>query len=314
MSRSLLLLIVVSLGLAIIMTVLSAHIRLQDSSVGCDAAPFCMSTETSASPGITIDPGERNQGLRATHRLAASIFGILIMLVFMISFWQRRARWISSALLLLTVILALVGLKTPDPAHPIVTTTNLCGGMLLSALLYGHLRVITGAMVVRGTLRYLVTLGGGLVFVAVLSGAWVTANFAAGSCKSFLNCSHEDLISERAGDRTRPQIGFTENAALAFDPGRQISPVIGTDQNPLIVLTHKLASLVAVLALLMLLTLEFRRDRRILASAYGVALVGLLSPALWPIETPGAALIHNTLSLGVLLMLVNSLFEPGKSP
>ncbi len=298
LNRGLLALTLVAFGLALVMTVLSAHIRLQDSAVDCGAAAFCFPTGMSASPGITIGPDEINRGLRATHRLTASLFGILILLVFMISLWQKRARWVCALLLLLTVILALVGLNTPDPGHPIVTTVNLAGGMLLSALLLAHLRWMTGSVVVHGVSRPIVALACGLFFITILSGAWVSANFAAGSCESFFGCD-----SPASPDST---------AMLAFDPGREIGPMAGMAENPLILWTHHVTSVIAVLALLTILTLELRGGRRHHALGYGIVLVGLIAPALWPAIAPltsHTALIHNSLSLGALLMLVNSLFR-----
>ena len=110
MRQVLYVLTLISLLLAIAMTVLSAYIRLGDSGIDCEPWPSCFQSSfmIDDEPGISIHQQDPNKGLRLLHRLMASTFGLVVIVLFTISLWYRRTERVAGPLLLflLTVLLA----------------------------------------------------------------------------------------------------------------------------------------------------------------------------------------------------------------
>jgi cytochrome c oxidase assembly protein subunit 15 len=198
-------LIIITLLLALAMTCLSAYIRLADSSLGCEPWPSCYGAGVyiDAAPGITIHKDDSNRGLRVLHRGMASLFGLLVLLLSTISLWFRKTLKVPIALpivcVLLTLMLAIVGMNTPDILHPRVTLMNLVGGMALSGCMWFWMllrhgertseptSVATSEPLNTGTWILLVAITSTVVLIC--SGAWVSANYAATGCEQILRCA-----------------------------------------------------------------------------------------------------------------------------
>ncbi len=190
MRRILFLLALAGLVFAIIMSMLSGYIRLGDSGIDCEPWPECFeySFKLDDEPGIAIRDNDPNKGLRLLHRMMATIFGIMTLSLLAIALWYRRFQPFSVtcpiAIFVITVILSVVGFYTPDLAQPWITAVNLVGGMLLAALFYWYL--LNFDEVHQGETTTMIALC--LVFVSIVTGAWVSANFAAAGCDGLFSC------------------------------------------------------------------------------------------------------------------------------
>jgi heme a synthase len=287
-----------ALLLCIVMTVLSAHIRLSDSGIGCEPWPDCFysSFAIDDAPGITIKAVDANKGLRVFHRITASVFGLIAVILFVFCLWFRKRLAVPiipvTVVLLLTLVLAMVGMNTPDIVHPLVTTINLGGGMLLCAVLYRfRLSLLSAETAHHQSLASgLLMLAGLVTYVCIVSGAWTSANFAAGSCDRLMSCSHEGKIG------------------LAFDPSRALviegGAIISDAETSMIVLYHQLVAF-ALAILLIGIGLHALLQKRTEALIYLIMLTCLMLAAAVPVTGLLLAELHNLFSLLLLLTLVH---------
>lgn len=285
-----------SLVLAVLMSVLSAYIRLADSGIDCEPWPEChlYSFRIDSQPGITIGAEESHQGLRTAHRFMASLFGVAAILMVILSWWSRdqiSTRLLPLLVFILTLVLTFVGMRTPDLPHPAVMLTNLLGGMLLSALLlWQYLRCLgPGCFSLPALAVWL------LLVTALASGAWVNANFAAGACPDLFNCS-------------------ASLRAEAFDPARVLDirdgHIIADGAQPLIYAVHGMLSVMLVVAVLAYTTWVYQREMRLpvlpLGLVVGLAGLALLEPLF---RSTASAAAHNLLSLLLLLSVTRECYR-----
>jgi cytochrome c oxidase assembly protein subunit 15 len=293
-----------SLLIAVMMSLLSAYIRLADSGIDCKPWPDCFASSFhfDQAPGITIGDEDSFKVLRATHRLMASTFGILSLLMVIMSWWYRpqiATRTIPLLVLVLTLILTFVGMRTPDLATPAVMLTNLVGGMCLSALLVWQLSRINSTGSVNGT----AALAWCTLLLTIASGAWVSANFANAACISLPQCE----ISVTVG---------------AFDPGRALTirdnAIQFDDAQPAILAAHYV---LGTLLLLGFITYGIRllTDNR----HHGTVLIALTVLLILVIiveyfyRSANLAAMHNLFSLALLLWVSNLCYRketPGRLP
>lgn len=291
-----------ALLLSVAMTSLSAYIRLDDAGFGCTPWPACYGDNLviDSRPGITVSVEDSNRGLRVLHRLMASVFGIVVLLMMIVTLWYRRRfpvgpLWPTVAFAI-TMILSVVGMSTPDIHRPVVTAINLAGGMVLAAALF-HL-----ALLQRRTEDTSWTLPAGLSVAAlcatialVFTGSWVSGSFAAASCDGFLNCPGYAAGSLRE----------------AFDTGRELSIIDGRLEmdahQPVILLTHQVLA-TATVALVMVAAGVALAQRGISAAACAAPIlaIALFLLALWEGSRPSLATanLHNLFSLLLLMALV----------
>lgn len=191
------LLVFVSIILVLIVVILSAWLRLSGSGLGCAEWPSCYAL-------IKIETGGAETLAAAhlvppwatmTHRLVASVLGVLVLGI-TVAAWRRRRHpgqsvLIPLAVLGLTVFLSVLGYKTPSPLLPWVTLSNLLGGMAMLAMLWwlGQRAVSTPTEITPGHgLRPWALIGIFVVFFQIALGGWVSANFAALSCTDLPGC------------------------------------------------------------------------------------------------------------------------------
>ena len=202
MSRWLTLITLIALIMSILMAVLSAYIRLSESGIDCAPWPDCFQSSFSIDlePGIAIEQQDPNRALRLSHRFMASAFGLLVVLLFTLAIWSQRRQknnlLAPSLCLMITIVLAIVGTNSPDLAHPIVATTNLVGGMALAVILLWYLQTLMNNRQPSPPRKIYSASAFVLIFTSVASGAWVSANFAAGSCAGL--CDFSNLTAEGA--------------------------------------------------------------------------------------------------------------------
>jgi len=192
---------IASLALVILLVSLSAYLRLDHSGIGCEPWPACYGNIGFVANEVTVgDAYERlledaRQPLswaRPLHRLVASVLGVLVLALALLSVIRKRDRLLAFSLLLLTVFLAWLGIYSEGINNPAVVMGNLGGGFSMLGLL--------GWMVFRQPsangettklLRPLRTLAITAVIVLclqILFGGLTSANFAASACQTLPDC------------------------------------------------------------------------------------------------------------------------------
>jgi cytochrome c oxidase assembly protein subunit 15 len=174
------------------------------------------------------------------HRLVASVLGLLVLGMALISLRQRRDRLLSFSLLGLTVFLAWLGIYSGGLHSPAVVMGNLGGGFTMLGLL--------GWMVFRGarphsnapgTVRRWVVAALLLLCLQIALGGLTSANFAASACRTVPDCHGSWLPGSEL--------------ATAFDLTRQheIGPTglaLGGAERADIHKLHRLVSLLVLVA------------------------------------------------------------------
>lgn len=300
-----------ALIVSIAMTMLSAYIRLSDSNIGCSPWPACFTAHVIVddAPGITVGQTDTHRGLRMSHRMMASGFMLVVMVMAIVSLWYRGRLGVSPILsvlcLIMALILAAVGLNTPDVIHPLVTGINLTGGMLMAGLLWylllvqrrgNHPQDMPVANV--GNNGIIAWLSGGaivLILLTIASGSWVSANFAAGVCEGLLRCGAIDDAS----------------LAEAFNPGRELTLIgsrliLDADQALIAWVHHWLALISAVLVFGLVSMVILSHGADIVAFVLAGLMAGLIGLGIVETGEPSvlSAWLHNLLSLSLWLMLI----------
>ncbi len=302
----------IALLLVITLVSISAYLRLDHSGIGCADWPSCYGqigaadeqqpTATTTYERLIEEAAQPLSWATPVHRLVASVLGLLILGMALLSLRLRRDRSLSFALLGLTVFLAWLGIYSAGLHSPAIVMGNLGGGFTMLALLgwmvFRHHKPTSNAdpSVRKWTVAALL-----LVAMQIGIGGLTSANFAATACGPTLACNGSWLPGA--------------DLATAFDMTRelQISPagaVIGGAGRADI---HKLHRLVAVLALLTSLTAGVLALRSGLAFtavsvvALVVAEAGVGIAAIMTDLPIALAVAHNWLAAILLLALLRLL-------
>jgi cytochrome c oxidase assembly protein subunit 15 len=190
----------IALLLVIVLVSLSAYLRLAHSGIGCADWPACYGligdVPAVSQPATTADAyqqllDESNKPLSwATplHRLVASILGLFILFLALLSLRTKQQRLASFTLLGLTVYLAVLGIRSGSLHDPAVVMGNLAGGFCMLGLL-GWMVFSTGPRVgYWPRIRWLTGTAIVALSVQILLGGLTSANFAASSCKTLPDC------------------------------------------------------------------------------------------------------------------------------
>ncbi|MBT4161533.1 MAG: hypothetical protein HOC70_03225 [Gammaproteobacteria bacterium] len=293
MRRTLFLLALVGLVFAVVMSMLSGYIRLGDSGIDCEPWPECFeySFQLDDEPGVTIGANDPKKGLRVLHRMMASIFGIIALGLVTLALWYRRVQTLGVTcpivIFVITIILSVVGFYTPDLARPWITTVNLVGGMLLAASLYWYLLNFKERK--QGERTTLIALC--LVFVSIVTGAWVSANFAATGCDGLFSCRVVDASVE----------AFNPLRMLNIESGEMIT----SGQEGIVLLAHQLMGTIAIIimAYVALVRLKVSSARSLLPLVLTVSLLGVVAAEMVRHSVELASL-HNIFALCLLLILI----------
>ena len=132
MARALRPLLVSALLLALVILGSSATLRLSANGIGCTPWPACYGLLETANQ---VQDSSLIKALRLTHRLTATIFAVLALVIVALGWrtWAKPAKAAGLLLVLVTGVLAWVGLHTPSPL-PLVTVVNVLGGLALVGL------------------------------------------------------------------------------------------------------------------------------------------------------------------------------------
>jgi cytochrome c oxidase assembly protein subunit 15 len=303
---------IISLLLVIALVSLSAYLRLQNSGIGCPDWPACYGNigspeQPAASVGdayerLVDDATKPMSWATPAHRLVASVLGLLIVAMTLVSLRRRRDRFLSVTLLALTVFLAWLGIYSGGLHSPAVVMGNLLGGFLMLGLLgwmvfrHDRPRAYTRRGVRPWVIAALVILG-----VQIALGGLTSANFAASACQTVPDCHGSWWPGSKL--------------ATAFDLTRahQVGPdgfVLGGAERTDIHKLHRLTAVVTLLAALAAGALALRARMgltgalviAVVASEFAVGVAAILTDL--PI---GIAVAHNWLAGLLILSLLRLL-------
>ena len=197
------LLVGISLLFVIVLISVSAYLRLAHSGVGCADWPACYGrigdppaasqsiSGENAYERIVAEPSQTLAWATPLHRFVASALGLLMVLLMMLALKQKRDRLLSLVLLLVTLFLALLGVKSGGLHSPAVVMGNLGGGFVMLGLLGWMLFKETAPASDRRKKPLpvtLMTLAVLLLVMQIVMGGLTSANFAATSCQTLPDC------------------------------------------------------------------------------------------------------------------------------
>lgn len=179
--------------LVLVITTLSAYIRLSRAGLSCADWPQCYGEGLrQAQQGLAATAGESDATAiaRLAHRIIASSALLLIVTMVVVCFTARPVRWadgrVALALLALALGLAVLGRWSSDARVPAVAIGNLLGGFAMLALCW-RLAHDAGAALGRGW-RAWARFAALLTALQVALGGLVSASFSATSCTGFSDC------------------------------------------------------------------------------------------------------------------------------
>jgi len=295
-------LLAASAVLVLIITSISAYLRLSQYGLGCADWPACYGANPVGEAALSeSDP---LFWMRVVHRISATAAGLLFVAIAL--FWwngwgSTKERVLSVAPLALALFLAWLGRYTPS-SLPAVTIGNLLGGMATLAVLW-WLR--SAALAHRSTHRAgaapaiagAAGVGLGLVFAQIALGALVSVRFAAAACPAFPTCGAWDGAFELSGLNPFADIARQE---------------LGEHTRQVLHMMHRYAgaAIALYLAWVGARAVRLGGSRR----GLGLLLLGLvaaqfaLSVALVLLQVPlGMAVAHNVLAALLILNLVSLL-------
>ena len=182
-------LLLVTLILAFIVVVLGAYVRLSDAGLGCPDWPLCYGQPL---PGSHLGGDALGRAWKEmAHRYLAGTLGLLILLGWVLALRAKRLRLLASALVLVVLFQATLGMWTVTLLlKPAIVTAHLLGGMATLALLLwwnleegAHPRA-DEARALRGPAASALI----VMVVQIALGGWVSANYAAAACPDLPLC------------------------------------------------------------------------------------------------------------------------------
>ena len=182
-------LILATLGLALAVVVVGAYVRLSDAGLGCPDWPLCYGRPI---PAGQLDGAALGKAWKEmAHRYLAGTLGLFILVVFFLSLRKRQSAWLATALVLLVVFQATLGMWTVTMLlKPAIVTAHLLGGMATLALLillFLEQQNHSPAPEARA-LRLPAVSGLCVVLIQIALGGWVSANYAALACPDLPLC------------------------------------------------------------------------------------------------------------------------------
>lgn len=206
----------VSLLLALAVIALGAYTRLTDAGLGCPDWPGCYGKLTAPLhyghiaeaqaqfPDANIEPHKAHNEM--LHRYIAGLLGLCVLAIALVSQWLKKCRWLASAILLLVIFQAVLGMWTVTlNLLPLIVLAHLLGGFALLSLLgllrveiAQHIKATDIALIKTDEKKYSETALGSLlpfgylaVLVLVLQialGGWTSSNYAAAVCYQLPIC------------------------------------------------------------------------------------------------------------------------------
>lgn len=213
-ARRLQALTVLTLFLTFDLVLFGSFTRLTDSGLGCPDWPGCYGNASpvgaqaeiaAAQQAMPTGPVTHGKAwVEMVHRYLATSVGVLILVLAAVSWFERTRKsggaagvspwWPTLTLLWVCVQGAFGALTVTMKLFPAIVTLHLLGGLLLLALLcvqavrYAQLHDATVTVAVSPSLRRLLVLGLGLLWLQIALGGWVSTNYAVLACAEFPTC------------------------------------------------------------------------------------------------------------------------------
>ena len=187
-----------------------AFTRLTDSGLGCPDWPGCYGAASPIGAHADIHAAQTamptgpvtftKAWIEMIHRYLATAVGVLILVLAVVSWLERRRLSVSPALAGLTLVWvclqgAFGALTVTMKLFPAIVTMHLLGGLVLLALLCAQALAYDrpggagdGALPVSPGLRLAILLGYALLWLQIALGGWVSTNYAVLACETFPAC------------------------------------------------------------------------------------------------------------------------------
>jgi len=299
--KALRILSIAAAALAFVVIVVGAYVRLSDAGLGCPDWPLCYGHPL---PESVADAAAHGKAWKEMgHRYLAGTLGLLIAALWFLAFSRKKFPVLSTALVLLVVFQATLGMWTVTMLlKPAIVTAHLLGGMtILALLLWLCLSQFQFASTSSRPIRFYAAAALALLVVQIALGGWVSANYAALACPDLPGCLWQAAPKMNFGDafHVLRELGRTGDGEL-----------LPLDALVAIHWTHRMFAIAAFAAVGLLATKAFSTPGlRGLASLAGVLLLlqlslGVANVAL-SLPLPLAA-AHNAgaaLLLAVVVML-----------
>ena len=294
---------ILALALAFVVVVVGAYVRLSDAGLGCPDWPFCYGKPL---PADIAHPDALAKAWKEMgHRYLAGTLGILIVSLCVLAWRKRRARALTTALVLVVFFQAALGMWTVTLLlKPAIVTAHLIGGMAtLSLLLWLALSESSHASdtSVRA-LRVLAATTLAIVGVQAMLGGWVSANYAALACPDLPLCRGK-LI---------PEMDFANAFHIVRDLGQTAQGELLT--NEALTAIHWAHRVFALVALTMVFVMSARARRVLprLSGALALAVVAQfalgVSNVLFGLPLPLAAAHNAGAALLIATLVVINFF------
>jgi len=197
--------LVILLG-ALAIALLSAGIRHVESRLSCDRnGCYADIAQAQGNGTVALDTAQastpRTWAKRAHRALASTLVVAVLALVYRTHASGREwpaVRVIPLLMLALLLALAIIGPMSHLKTRPIIATLNLAGGTTLVALSWQLLLVVGAASrcSVAASLHRVLRFAMLLLVLQIVSGAWVSANFAGLACNGIPACNAPPQAAE----------------------------------------------------------------------------------------------------------------------
>lgn len=291
--------------MAIALALVSVHLRLVNSGLGCAEWPQCYG-RIGNTPSTIEGPGRWTGYAKLAHRVLASGLGIAVLLVFITALRQQRARIAAAMLLLVTVSLAALGRHSAGLEVPAVVMANFSGGILLAALFWWMLTQAnvrpTNGLPPRSAWALIALLA---LTAQMASGGLLSAYFAGLACGSSISCNGHWVPSIPWATLST----LFDNLALD-DTGK----VLASESLTGLHMAHRIGGVATAVILSWLAWSAHTRGRTrlaciVLALAAASTLGGVLAVNMD--LAPGVVLAHYITALALLLATLTAAVGPG---
>ena len=314
---------ILACGLALVVVVLGAYVRLSHAGLGCPDWPGCyghllgvpestheIDRANQAYPERTVESDKAWK--EVIHRYFAAVLGILIVLLAVIAFLQRNKSTLHLKLPILLVGLVilqgLLGMWTVTLLlKPVIVMLHLLGGLTILALLWWL--VLNSpkkpTLAKRKGLLSLLLVGLVLLIGQITLGGWTSTNYAALACADFPTCQ----------GLWWPETNFKE--AFVFWRGLDQNYEFGVLDNPArtaIHISHRVFAIVVTAYWLFTLLIVLRSHSsavRKSATAVGIILIAQIGLGISNIvfHLPIAvAVLHNAGAALLLLSVITLIY------
>ena len=272
--------LVPALPLAFAVIVFGAFVRLSDAGLGCPDWPACYgqlvgipdrATASERHPDAPLDP--RKAWIEVAHRYAAAVLGLAVLAAAVLAAAKReKHRAAVFALAAVVVAQGILGaLTVTQKLQPAIVVAHLFGGMLFLFLL-------TFAVAKKNparnpppnpsprSVRVCVVFAAVALFVQIVLGGWVSANYAGLACGAEFPTCQGALVPPRMSPA-----GF----ALNRDLGQTVDGrPLAQDALVAIHFAHRAFAIVVVAAFIALAATLWKNNARLVAAGF-LALLAL---------------------------------------